>query len=101
MPIVDRRLYLTDDGELVEHGHPDAAFLWASEGTEVTEQEAERVGYKAAAAPDDKSADAPENKSAEPEPEEEPEAEFVCDVCGFEAKTAGGLGSHRRSHESD
>lgn len=23
----------------------------------------------------------------------------VCDVCGFEAKNAGGLASHRRSHE--
>ncbi len=25
--------------------------------------------------------------------------EHVCDVCGFEAKSAGGLGSHSRTHE--
>lgn len=30
---------------------------------------------------------------------EESEAEFVCDVCGKEAKSAGGLAAHKRSHE--
>lgn len=44
---VDRRLYLAADREtLVEDGDPGAAFLWASEGDEVTDEEAERVGYK-------------------------------------------------------
>lgn len=44
---VDRRLWLTEDGEtLVEDGDPKAAFLWANEGREVREDEAKRVGYK-------------------------------------------------------
>lgn len=25
----------------------------------------------------------------------------VCDVCGFEAKTAGGLGAHHRTHDDE
>ncbi len=44
---VDRRLWVTASGDtLVEEGDPDAAFLWAGEGREVDEDEAERVGYK-------------------------------------------------------
>lgn len=45
--IVDRRLWLTaDKDKLVEDGDPKAAFLWANEGLEVTDEEANRVGYK-------------------------------------------------------
>ena len=53
MPTVDRRLYLTDDGELVEHGDPAAAYLWAHEGKQVPSHEAEQVGYVPADTADD------------------------------------------------
>lgn len=53
MITVDRRLYLAADRKtLVEEGDPRAAFLWAGAGTEVTREEATRVGYT----PDDKKA---------------------------------------------
>lgn len=67
---VDRRLYLAADNEtLVEDGDPNAAFLWASEGDEVSDDEAKRVGYKpsrkSSRAAEDKSQAAPaEDKSA-------------------------------------
>lgn len=44
--IVDRRLFLTaDKSRLVEADDPEAAFLWASEGGEVSEEDAAAVGY--------------------------------------------------------
>lgn len=45
---IDRRLWLTEDRtQLVEDGDPRAAFLWSpGPGTTVTEEDAERVGYK-------------------------------------------------------
>ena len=68
---VDRRLFLTADDELVEEGDPRAAFLWAGEGTEVSDEEAERVGYKAPKKA--KEADPPENKAVEaPEADKAP-----------------------------
>lgn len=62
---VDRRLFLAADGKtLVEDGDPSAAFLWSSAGKQVSDAEAERVGYKAKAAPTaDKAKRAPANKS--------------------------------------
>lgn len=68
---VDRRLFLSAEGELVEEGDPRAAFLWAGEGTEVDDDEAKRVGYKPAtkeAKPaEDKQVKAPaEDKAAKP-----------------------------------
>lgn len=45
----DRRLYLAADGSLVEAGDPEAATLYATEGQEIPKDEAERLGYKAAA----------------------------------------------------
>lgn len=44
--IVDRRLWLTAGGELVEDGDPSAAFLWAGAGAEVSQEDAEAVGYQ-------------------------------------------------------
>lgn len=48
---VDRRLWLNaaKDG-LVEDGDPDAAFLWAGPGREVSKDDADRLGYKPKAA---------------------------------------------------
>lgn len=90
---VDRRLYTDADGNLVEDGDPSAAFLWAAEGAEVTEEEAERVGFKAKKQPKNKAVTAPKSDKSDDT--------HVCDVCGFEAKTAGGLGAHQRSHEDE
>lgn len=65
---VDRRLFLTADGELVEDGDPRGTFLWAGEGTDVDEDEAKRVGYKPAgkqkAPAEDKQVDKPADKEA-------------------------------------
>jgi hypothetical protein len=59
MATVDRRLWLTEDAKLVEDGDPAAATLWAAEGREVSDAEADRVGYK----PRRKGADKPEDKA--------------------------------------
>lgn len=41
----DRHLYLTEDKtRVVEEGHPDSRWLWASPGTEVPRAEAIRLG---------------------------------------------------------
>ena len=92
--IVNKRLFLTADTDavgntvpsttLVEEGDPRAAFLWAGEGSEVSEEEAKRVGYKGgtkreasdsgsgltvtkeAAAPDNKAVEAPAEDKAAP-----------------------------------
>lgn len=86
--IVDRRLFLTaDKDELVEENDPRAAFLWAGKGGEVSEDEAERLGYTDGTAkpedepsgsgleikqedpPEDKAVKAPESdKTAKPKP---------------------------------
>lgn len=75
--IVDRRLFLTaDKSELVDEDDPRAAFLWAGEGSEVSEEEAKRVGYKGGTKKADdepsgsgltvsKEADQPANKAVE------------------------------------
>jgi len=59
--IIDKRLYRTADGRLVEEGDPAAAFLAYPVGTELSEEEARRAGLlpaktvpKAAAKPADK-----------------------------------------------
>lgn len=44
--VVDRRLWLDADGRVVEDGDPAAAFLWAVEGRQKLQAEADRVGYK-------------------------------------------------------
>lgn len=59
---VDRRLWLDAEGNLVEDGDPKAAFLWGTKGTEVTDDEAERRGYKARSKPRDKQRSAPRDK---------------------------------------
>jgi hypothetical protein len=62
--IVDRKLWLTADKErVVEDGDPDAAFLFAGEGDEVSDEDAKRYGLKAKAKPADKAAPAPANKA--------------------------------------
>lgn len=41
---VDKRLYKTADGKVVEEGHKDAAYLFATPGQELTEEQAEQAG---------------------------------------------------------
>lgn len=72
--IVDRRLYLDADGELVEHGDPTAVRLWAGEGREVSSDDAAAVGYQPAdetpedvAEPDDVDATVDEPEDAAPD----------------------------------
>jgi hypothetical protein len=61
--IADRRLYLTADRErVVEHGDPEAAILFAAEGSPIAQEDAERYGLEATPAPVD----------AEAEPDGEP-----------------------------
>lgn len=67
----DRRLWLTvDKSRVVEEGDPDAAFLFASPGTEVTAADVQKYDLgprkpaeqKQAVKPEDKAADPPANK---------------------------------------
>lgn len=46
MQKVDRKLWLDAEGNLVEDGDPDAAILWHTPGDEITDEEADAVGYK-------------------------------------------------------
>jgi hypothetical protein len=66
---VNRRLWLTADrAKLVEDGSPKAAFLWAGEGEERSEEEAERLGYKpkvSSRSSSSRSKDKPENVPAD------------------------------------
>ena len=64
MHTLDRKLWLTPDKDrVVEDGDPEAAFLLGNEGTEVSDDEAERLGLiKAAKEPANKAAKAAENK---------------------------------------
>lgn len=41
---LDRRVYSTGAGKLVEHGHPEAATLYGSAGKEVSRAEFEAMG---------------------------------------------------------
>lgn len=60
---LDRKLWLTaDKSKVVEDGSPDAAFLLGTEGTEVPDAEAERLGVKAKSAPANKARTASSNK---------------------------------------
>lgn len=36
-----------------------------------------------------------------PEPDTDAKVEHGCEVCGFVAKTAAGLGAHRRRHDEE
>jgi hypothetical protein len=50
----DRRLWITNDGKLVEEGDPRAALLLVGEGGQLSDEDAERYGLtgtKAKAAP--------------------------------------------------
>ena len=60
---LDRKLWLNADRDkVVEDESPDAAFLLGTEGTEISDDEAERLGVKAKAAPANKARTASANK---------------------------------------
>lgn len=60
---LDRRLWLTADKDgVVEDGDPNAAFLLGNEGTEIADEEAERLGVKAKPASANKAKSASSNK---------------------------------------
>lgn len=61
----------------------------------LTAEQAERMGAKKRSA----SNKARTADTAETRADDTGEDSLVCDECGFEAKTAGGLASHQRSHE--
>lgn len=66
--VADRRLWLTADQEsVVEDGDPAAAFLFVSEGDEVSAEDVERFGLKRAAKAAKQAAQV-EDKQAEPAP---------------------------------
>jgi hypothetical protein len=45
--VSDRRLYRTVDDEVVEEGHPDAAFLLVNEGGTLSEEDVRKYGIEA------------------------------------------------------
>lgn len=82
---IPERVYRTDDGRLVKHGDPEAAFLAFPEGDELSDEEAKRHGVleffgkgkpqaaapeKAAARPVDKMVARPADKSRASSPKE-------------------------------
>ena len=67
--IADQRLFLTaDEKRVVPEGDPDAAFLFAAEGSEISDADAEKFGLSPAAKaePEGKQAAAADNKQAAP-----------------------------------
>lgn len=72
----------------------DVVYNGQETSMKLTEEQAAAMGAKKRSARNKaRTADGAETKSDD--------GPHVCDVCGFEAKTAGGLGSHARSHEDD
>lgn len=65
---VEKHLWRTEDGRLVETGHPDAAVLAFAAGTELADAVAEQQGLKSKPKPSDKAMPAPSNKGAEKKP---------------------------------
>lgn len=64
MHTVTDRLYKTADGKVVEDGHPDAAFLYATPGDEIPLEQARADGLiKQAPQPADKQARPARNKA--------------------------------------
>lgn len=60
MYVATERLYLTADRDrVVREGDPEAAFLLAGVGGELSAETAERYGLKQASAPTDKAVSAP------------------------------------------
>jgi len=62
--IVEKRLYRTTDGKLVEEGDPDAAFLAYPAGAELSDEEARREGLLSEKKPPPKAAAKPADKAA-------------------------------------
>lgn len=66
----DRRLYFTSDkARVVEHGEPEAAFLMAAAGHEISDEDAERFGLKERLGQEDKEVKVRSTKTAIVEPE--------------------------------
>jgi hypothetical protein len=66
---VERHIWRTASGELVEHGHPDAAVLAYAAGDQVPDEIAakdrlSRFAKKSTPKPEDKAVAAPANKAA-------------------------------------
>ena len=80
--MVPTRVYVDSDGKRVDGGSSRAVRLFAPAGTLISEQDADRLGL-----PDDE--------------DSEPVAEHRCSEpgCDYEAKSAAGLGAHRRRHK--
>lgn len=93
---VDRPLFLTAEGDLVEEGDPRAQWAWAIAGSSRSLSEAKRLGYE----PRTKAAPAPANKAqTAPSDDKSSGSDLACDECGKVAKTAAGLAAHKRSHD--
>lgn len=65
----------------------------------LTEEEAERRGLTKKRTAQNKAVAPADVATKAEEPAEPAEVGYVCADCGFEAKSAGGLAAHQRSHE--
>lgn len=74
MYTVDKHIWRTAEGTLVEHGHPDAAVLVYPAGTEVVDADAKRLRLADIGKPEPEPEAEPGEKS---EPEKDPEPEKV------------------------
>lgn len=101
--VVSERVYVDAGGNRVAADSTAPKRLHASVGATLSESEARRLGVTDSGVP---TADGPvstsEDADTEPEaagPESDGDDEsHVCDVCGFAAKSAAGLGAHQRTH---
>lgn len=75
--VVPTRVYVDGDGNRVTANSPQVRRLFAPAGATISERDARRLGLL----------------------DDEPSG-HRCE-CGYEAKTAAGLGAHRRRHKED
>lgn len=106
---VTESLFLTADRQrIVPESSSEAAFLFARPGKVVSDADAARYGLttdtdeKSEDVSENKAETTDENKADEPDDAddvEDADESHVCDECGFEAKSAGGLTRHQKTHE--
>ena len=108
MHTVTERLFVTADRErIVPETSSEAAFLLATPGTKLSDEDAAKYGLTTATpepvdSSDDedvKAEDVSENKaeSVDDNKADDDEDGFPCDECDFVAKSAGGLTRHQKT----
>lgn len=99
--VASERVYVDAEGNRVSSDSSVSKRLYAPAGATLSESEAHRLGVTdSGVAADNDPVSTSEDTSEADEPTEgsDDEGSLVCDECGFEAKSAAGLGAHQRTH---